>query len=76
MTIINAIKKIEKIGKVENQGQFYFVRLDNKKIAFIKNGSSDSAIVFHVDYYNENHEKYHTAYFDNCGQMLKYINNN
>ena len=73
MTVENAIKKLEKLGKVEKVGSFYGVKLENKMLKFIRNGGElGNAVCFHIDHYNEKQEKYHTTYFDNVTQMIKY----
>lgn len=72
MTVENAIKKLEKLGKVENDKNRYWVKLNESYLNFIKNGGDlGNAICFHIDHY-QNNKKYHTTYFDNVTQMIKF----
>lgn len=41
MKLSNAIKKISKLGTVQNVGQEYSINLNGYKIAFSQNGRSD-----------------------------------
>ena len=73
MTVLNAIKKLSKLGDVKNTNKvFYSVKINDKTLNFIDNRGSGNAICFHIDHYQEG-KKYHTTYFDNLGQMIKYI---
>ena len=72
MTVLNAIKKLSKLGDVKNTNVFYTVKLKDKTLNFIDNGGAGNATCFHIDHYQEG-KKYHTTYFDNLGQMIKYI---
>ena len=73
MKFITAIKRLEKIGKIKNSGVFYWVEKQNKRLTFIDNGGTkEEATCFHIDYLDKNKEKYHTSYYDNLTQMLKY----
>ena len=73
MKFTNAIKRLEKIGKVQNSGVFYWVVRDNKRLTFIDNGGmKKNATVFHADCLDDNGKVYHTSYYDNMTQMLKF----
>ena len=42
MKLSNAIKKMEKLGKVSNVGQFYRVEFNNHALVVTQNGRDDS----------------------------------
>ena len=73
MTVLKAIQKLSKLGEVKQLNKiFYSVKVNNDTLTFIDNGGEGNATCYHIDHYNEEGEKYHTTYFDNVTQMIKY----
>ena len=42
MKLENAIKKLSKFGKVQNQGALYFAKVNNSIVEFMRNGAIEA----------------------------------